>query len=114
MQRGQQKLFNDLLNNEPLMLAVKGRSATLIDARNELLIHRYYWHNRREIEPGVRMSYQSLLNTIKDELFIEERTIVNLMSDLYRDFQVIRQKYKECTDLQVSRQLQKRWPWLVW
>lgn len=96
------------------MVAVKGRSATLIDARNELLLHRYYWHNRREIEPGVRMSYQSLLSTVKEELFIEERTIVNLLSELYREFQIIRQQYKEYSDVQLSRQMQKRWPWLVW
>lgn len=114
MQRGQQKLFNDLIEQEPVMVAVKGRSANLIDARNELLIHRYYWHNRREIEPGVRMDYSSLLTTIKTELFLEERTIVNIMDDCYREFQIVRKQYKDYTDAQLSRELKGRWPWLVW
>lgn len=114
MLRGQQKLFTDLLQHEPPMVAVKGRSATLIDARNELLLHRYYWHNRRDIEPGVRMSYQSLLDTIKNEMFLEARTIVNIMDEYYRNFQQIRQQYKDYTDKQLSREMQARWPWLVW
>lgn len=114
MQRGQQKLFNNLIEREPVMLAVKGRSASLIDKRNDLLLHRYYWHNRREIEPGVRMSFQSILTTVKEELFLEERTIVNIMDDCYREFQIMRQHYKDYTDAQLGRELRGRWPWLVW
>lgn len=114
MQRGQQKLFNDLIERELVMVAVKGRSATLIDARNELLLHRYYWHGRRELEPGVRMSYQSLLSAIKTELFIEDRTIVNILDEYYADFQHVRQQYRHYTDAQLSREMKTRWPWLVW
>lgn len=113
--RGQQKLFNDFIEpHQPLLVAVKGRSATLIDARNELLLHRYYWHSRREIEPGIRMSFDSLLSAVSDEFFIERRTIINVLDACYRDYQLLRTQYKDHTDAQLSRHLKARWPWLVW
>lgn len=119
-QRGSLKLFEDYRQPPEVaaphceMTALKGRSANLIDERNELLLHRYYWHNRRETEPGVRMSYNSLLRILRTEFFLETRTIVNLIDENYAQLQLIRREYSDHTDVQVAKEFAKKFCWLVW
>ena len=66
--RGSQN-FSLLFENEAPEAELKavsriGRDAELIESRNELLLHRYYWHGTRELEPGLRMSFESVITAL--------------------------------------------------
>lgn len=54
----------------------KGRSEQLHQLRNEMLVHRYYYH----VKIGGKQ-YAKTLEILQQELFISERTIVNTVSE---------------------------------
>jgi hypothetical protein len=76
MQRGSQSLFSHVFI-EPAPTRNpegRGRSEELIKARNELLLHRYYYymaiHNKR---------YDWALQKLESELFLSQRRIIDVM-----------------------------------
>ena len=119
MRRGSQKIYLHLFADleppvMPTHLCKPGRSADKITQRNERLLHRYYWHGRRQLEPGKRMSYSSLLDTLEMEFDLSKIRIVAIIDECYTDLALIKQQYKDDTDAQVARAFAKRWGWLVW
>lgn len=68
-------LFDDDTPEPPAKAARRGRSEMLHAKRNELLIHRYYYHIKIK-----NSQYLNTLSTLEDELFISQRTIVDTVA----------------------------------
>ena len=71
--RGYRTLFSEFTDGvSPVKpVARKGRSEQLVAQRNELLTHRYYYFTK-----VARMQYGDAINILKQQFFLEERTIV--------------------------------------
>ena len=81
----------------------KGRSALLVNRRNELLINRYYFYAIQE--PKLQFDY--IVSLISDELFISPLTIVEIIS-------ANREALSELRKQPNNKQLAKRWSFFVW
>lgn len=82
----------------------KGRSALLINRRNELLINRYYFYAIQE--PKLQFDY--IISLISGELFISPLTIVEIIA---ANREVLAKLRKQQPD---SRQLAQKWGFFVW
>lgn len=91
-----------------------GRDAELVEDRNELLLHRYYWHSSREIEPGVRMGFESLLKLLSAEFFLTKRRITDIIEDNAAEIKRIRNEHADMGPAAVARKFSRQWSWLNW
>lgn len=82
----------------------KGRSALLINGRNELLINRYYFYAVQE--PKLHFDY--IISLISGELFISPLTIVEIITV---NREVLAKLRKQQPD---SKQLAQKWGFFVW
>jgi hypothetical protein len=103
------KLFQAVLFDEADVLNLpqksdsKGRDADLIEARNNLLLHRFYFKGKIE-----RKLYPDVLMELKKELFLSVRTIQDILQD--KSEQVLEIKKLKPT----AKELQKMFPFMVW
>lgn len=87
--RGSNTLFADIFDNvAPVAKARKGRSASLIEKRNDLLLHRYVFYAQQQ----PRLSYDFIINTLSEELYIAPITIVEIIADNRPSIQSIRKQ----------------------
>jgi hypothetical protein len=81
MRRGQHSLFNSMFDDDSICVAVpaptvrRGRSEVLIEKRNDLLVHRYFFYVKI-----LGRQYEKTLQILESELFIAQHTIVNVMT----------------------------------
>jgi hypothetical protein len=81
--RGQRTLFDNLLPDEKRVFK-KGRSARLIERRDEFLMTRYFYHT--EVK---RLRYDDVLKVMsEDEFFIEPETVMNRLKCLADELKV--------------------------
>ena len=102
--RGSNTLFNDIFTETPVAKPVKGRSADLIEKRNDLVIHRYVF--LCEIKP--RLSYEQVITMLSDELFLSIVTIPEIISDNRGKIQVLRKQ------VPTRNYYSKKYPHIVW
>lgn len=105
--RGSNTLFSDIfITNDtlPAPKQRKGRSASLIEMRNDLLIHRYVFYS--ELTP--RLNYEFIIEKIAAELFLSPVTVPELIADNRGKIHALRRQ-------QPNRLFfQKKYPHLVW
>ncbi len=101
--RGSNTLFADIfIDEKPVEKQVKGRSASLNSQRNELLVHRFYYHGLK----GLR--YDLVIAEISKEFFLTDVTIPKVIADNYPLLTALKKSPP-------SKQFfQKKWPHLVW
>lgn len=106
MSRGSTTLFSDIIHTSVLPeKQSKGRSKSLIEGRNELLINRHYFFLR-----NFKFSYDSVLEILEDEFYIGVITIPQIMAR--PDNRAILHRLKQNPpDISL---LEKKWPHLVW
>ena len=115
--RGSLTLFKEVFQAPPTTTQTekrKGRSSSLHDKRNECLLDRYYWHGRREIEPGKTMSYDSLLRTIAEEFFLSKSTVPEVVDVNYDTLIAIKKEWADKPQLALQKYFMKKWPHFVW
>jgi hypothetical protein len=85
----------------------KGRSEELIQQRNSLLFHRYYYYSRIK-----KIDYHRVLATLEAELFISERRIVDITqgADKYILKELYAQHYPEPNMLYFK----EKFPFMNW
>ena len=72
-----QKLYNQL--TKPMVAETKlpkGRSATLIEKRNECMVARYYYFSRFS-----KKAYEEVLNRLAEEFFLTTETIARIIQE---------------------------------
>jgi len=100
--RGSNTLFADIFETQAPTRLKKGRSADLIARRNELLVHRYFYYGQQKIR------YDVILEKVGTEFFVSVHTIPDIIAS---HIQVLKQ-IKD--NPPTSKELQKKWPFLVW
>jgi hypothetical protein len=104
--RGQRTLFTNIfIDNKPLVAekAAKGRNNKLYVRRNDLLLHRYYYLGNTT---GYR--FDLIIQQLRDEFFITERTITEVISMNSGSLMAI--KNKPPTKLQIKQ----KYPHINW
>jgi hypothetical protein len=84
-------------------ITAKGRSATLIRLRNELLLARYYYYN-----VILKMKYDDTLRMLEDDFFLSQNTIANTLSGKLEELRAI---HKEKPGVKWFKEKWPRWPW---
>lgn len=106
--RGSNTLFADIFHNTDSHLPApkqrKGRSADLIEKRNDLLIHRYVFYS--QITP--RLNYDFIIERLSEEVFLSPITIPEIIAVNRGKIHVLRKN-----DL-TRHYFEKRYPFLVW
>lgn len=97
-----------------LSFKTSGRDADLIEQRNLLLLHRYYWHGTKEIAPGIRMSFESVIECLKKEFFLSERRITDIVEANADVIRSIRKAHMNMRPADIIRKFAKTWPHLTW
>lgn len=103
--RGTLVLFSNLLpEQEPAQAGKrKGRSETLIEKRNELLLNRYIYYFKFS-----ELRYSSIIQRLSDEFFLSIVTIADILNDHAN-------QVKELNKSDTSKSsYSKRWPHLTW
>jgi hypothetical protein len=111
MQRGSKSIFSPLFTEEAVIATAsesappgrKGRSQDLIDQRNQLLFSRYYYYAKI-----IRKQYPDILLLLRQELFIEQRTIIDTLQRHNGELQQLRQQNPDV------KYFRHKYPWLVW
>jgi hypothetical protein len=106
--RGTQSIFQKLIFEEDaqtpsLFGKTKGRDAQLIEARNKLLIHRYYYYAKI-----LNLNYFKILETLENEFFIAQRTMSNILMSC--DAQLFALKRQAPT----VKYFKEMYPFMVW
>ncbi len=103
--RGQQSLFQEVFvpAEEVTTTTRQGRSDRLHNRRNECLVDRYYFYGK-----FTDKRYESILNTLEEEFFIEEITIQKRITE---NFELLEKLKAEVPQKEYFR---KKWPHLVW
>lgn len=105
--RGSQTLFHNLFTETETLPAPKqrkGRSAELIEKRNELLVHRYVFY--KTIKPT--LSYEYIIERLSDELYLSRITIPELIMDQRGKIHVLLKQEP------TRSYFQKKYPHFVW
>lgn len=105
--RGSLKLFNDLLD-QPKDVAVmtvtkQGRSAELVDNRNECLVDRYHYYLN-----FTDKRYGKILSDLEREFFISQYTIQERLTENY---EYVMKLHNEKPSLKFFKE---KWPHFVW
>lgn len=90
----------ELPEDKPVL---KGRSATKIELRNELLLHRYYFYGR-----FTPFRYDLVLQHLESEFFLEPRTIQDIITASVLRIRAIKQSAP------TVKELRARWSWMDW
>lgn len=107
-------LFKDIFEQpRPIEKSRKGRSLSLIEKRNELLLARYYWHGRKKIE-GKTISYSSLLETVSNEFFLSMVTIPEIVDANYDMLSALKRQWHDEPEEKMQKAFAKKWPHFVW
>jgi Leucine-rich repeat (LRR) protein len=103
--RGTRTLFSDIFitEPEPATKQRKGRSESLFLQRNELLIDRYYYYGKLTDK-----RYNVIIKTLSQEFFLSTETIPEILTHNYIKLSLVKREQP------TKRELQKKWPWLVW
>lgn len=107
--RGTQSIFQKLIfeddsNTAPTLFEkTKGRDAQLIEARNKLLIHRYYYYAKIQ-----NLNYLKILENLENEFFIAQRTMSNILMSC--DTQLFALKRQAPT----LKYFKEMYPFMVW
>ncbi|MCH5690022.1 hypothetical protein LWM68_40855 [Niabella sp. W65] len=108
-------LFAEAPAPELKPLPRNGRDAELVESRNILLLHRYYWHSTREIEQGaVRMSFDSVVTSLSAEFFISKRRITDIIEANTHIVMQIRKEHSTMRPTEIARKFSRTWHWLNW
>lgn len=101
--RGQYSLFNEFVEVAESPKGGKGRSADLIDARNECMMYRYYYLIRIK-----KMQYLDALDELAAQFFISTMTVIyQLQKNEGRLRAIMREEA-------AVKKLSKKFPWLNW
>jgi superfamily II RNA helicase len=105
MSRGSLTLFKDVFEApaKPVEVKRKGRSADLIEQRNELLVTRYYYYGK-----FTDKRYSTILMQLSAEFHLSMVTIPETITENFHLLEKLRQSDFEPSDFK------KRWPHLVW
>lgn len=106
--RGQYSIFQNLFDDPETLTAPaperKGRNEALLQARNELLIHRYYYH--------IKIKQRQYLHTLRvlerDELFLTERTIIDIVQ---KESAALKKLHEKSPDVRYFRAKFPMWVW---
>lgn len=96
-------LFGEAYEPERPDTKVKGRSASKIEARNTLLLHRYYYYGK--FTPN---RYEIILQSLEAEFFLEQRTIQDIISASLLELRAIKDESPTVKDLR------RLYPWMLW
>jgi hypothetical protein len=108
-------LFTDIITNDTcLMDKRQGRDAALDEARNICLLHRYFFHGSREIEPGVCMSYESVVAIVAREFFLSKNRVIRIVENNLSYIGDMKRKYKGVPHDTIRRSFAKQYPHLSW
>lgn len=114
--RGRQKLFNDYFTEDKKQSKRQrkyGRSSDRVDARNHLMMHRYYWHGRQSVN-NMRPSFDSIIKQMELEFCLSPATIADVLNRHHDLLVQIKNNYKEHNNAMLTTSLRKKWPWWVW
>ncbi len=103
MARGQR--IHDRLNCDTKVKATygRGRNKDLISGRNRALFYRYYFYSKINKTP-----YDDILLLLSEQFFLNERTVVNLITEGHSQLKKI---YAEHLS---AKELQKMFPAFDW
>ncbi|MFT3750950.1 MAG: hypothetical protein QM768_21735 [Agriterribacter sp.] len=105
--RGALTLFHNIFTDTDTLPAPKqrkGRSADLIEKRNDLLIHRYVFYCA--LKP--RLSYEFVIEKLAEETFLSPVTIPELIAENRGKIHALRQQEP------TKSYFQKKYPHFVW
>lgn len=106
--RGERSIFLSLFADDIPTTATatperKGRSEELLTKRNELLVCRHYYYTRI-----VELQYARALERLEDELYLSQRTIINIVNDNYTLLKKINAEKPE------AKYFKQKFPFMVW
>ncbi len=106
--RGERSIFLSLFTDDTATTTAaaperKGRSEDLLQKRNELLICRHYYYTRI-----VELQYARALERLEDELYLSQRTIINIVNDNYTLLKKINSEKPEV------KYFKTKFPFMVW
>ncbi len=115
--RGRQKLYHEVFTEEKLSQPAKlrklGRHGYRLDARNQLMLNRYYWHGRQIIN-NMRPSFDSIIKQMELEFCLSPATIADVLNRHHELLVDIKNDFKDYNNQMLTNALKRKWPWWVW
>lgn len=109
---GSRKIYQQVFETTPTLPAEnkqKGRSSSLHNRRNELLIDRYLFYGLLTDK-----KYTSLLETLEFEFHLSQSTIADLIADNLDKLVRTKKAYGSEKPERLLKLLADKWPHMVW
>lgn len=107
MQRGIRTFQNLLFSESPIAAVAEkkqiGRDPVLVDRRNKLIAHRYYYYVKI-----VRKNYPDTMQAIQDEFFLSDIQISRIIDSSAKELQQLRQTTPDI------KYFMRLYPHMVW
>lgn len=96
-------LFGEDYNLDVPEKQTKGRSASFIEIRNDLLLHRYYYYGQ-----FTEKRFEVITAHLEQEFHLSSRTIQDIITASLHQIKKIK------ATAPTIKQLRKEFPWMVW
>lgn len=100
--RGQNTIFQTLIDFEEKTMR-RGRSDNLLQQRNELILHRYYYFVVLK-----KRQYIDTLHTLSEENFLSTTTLTRIIISQHEYLKEVHRNHPD------ERDLRGKYPWVVW
>lgn len=100
--RGSNTLFADIFEDIVVIKQRKGRSADLINQRNECLIDRYFYYGQQKLR------YNYILDILSKEFFLSRITIPEVIEANFEKLSALKKQQPSL------KYFKDRWPHLTW